>query len=365
MTDIMKTLSGKSAFLIPWLFAALLFVGAGALFLFPAAQRHGLDIGLRSLSEAALGLLLAAATIALGIVISSASTPLYRVLEGYSWPRRFRDWGIRRQRERRTRLESKYKKAPSGSPESALAYENLGRYPTNDLDFLPTRLGNAIRAFELYGDEHYCLSSQALWSDLLGVVPKYVQDDVDNGRTGCDFAVALTFLSMVYGLAAVGLGALSAYQGRFDIGSWVQVLALALWPLTYRLAVLSTDYWGQTVHALVDLGRKPLALAIGVPFPMNLQTERELWQAFSDFTYSPYSTDLANRLDAVVAKSQLTTPGAPSATSPATVLSAEAPPSRSSNGCVLFIATFIGVAIALLNRRSRLARTIQPGEADI
>ena len=357
MTDILKTLSGKSAFLLPWLFAALIAVGAGALFLVPAAQRDGLGTCVGNWSEATRGLVLAAVTIALGIVMSAASTPMYRLLEGYSWPKSLRDWGTGKQCERKKDLADKLEAAPPGTAEGDLLYEKLNRYPTNNSDLLPTRLGNALKAFELYGYEHFCLSSQVLWIELLGVVPKYVQDEVDNGRTACDFAVAATFLSWLYGLAALGLGVVGAFQRHFDVGAWVQVGALALWPLTYELAVISTDYWGQTVRALVNLGRKPLAAALGVPFPTDLQAERELWQAFSDFSYSPYTLDLANKLNAVIVKLQSTTLGSASAPSLATNSSAESAPPKTGRNCVLLVALqmlLVGGAVIELLRRKHI-----------
>ncbi len=53
----------------------------------------------------------------------------------------------------------------------ALLNEQLHRYPLDDRQVIPTRLGNAIRQFEEYGYDRYRLDSQVLWHELNAAVP--------------------------------------------------------------------------------------------------------------------------------------------------------------------------------------------------
>jgi hypothetical protein len=89
-------------------------------------------------------LVLAFLALALGLVMGAASTPLYRLLEGYSWPRRLRNWGMDRQRSRKELIAKSVEELEDG-PEKALRYEELQRFP-GDPDVAPSRLGNALRA---------------------------------------------------------------------------------------------------------------------------------------------------------------------------------------------------------------------------
>jgi hypothetical protein len=237
MIDIVKgILDGGWALLVGWLFPSALTVLFFGFVVYPSTE----DVSLFNKLSSTTAILTAA--VVLGIVLSALQTPLYRFLEGYSWPHWAYKIGHRRQVQRRLRLKhtvafAGYSQAerelvaiqkrrreaqPSGEDSLKAAeakavanYETwkssgreaahwlsalwgnrsraerrlakvarlpqlrrqiladrLERYPTDDDQILPTKLGNAIRRFERFGPEHYGLDQQRLWYELTGLAPE-------------------------------------------------------------------------------------------------------------------------------------------------------------------------------------------------
>jgi hypothetical protein len=75
------------------------------------------------------------------------------------------------------------------------------------------------------------------------------------------------------------------------------LVAAALAPLSYRLAVAGTAYWRATVRALVHLGRKPLAANVGLRLPSTIEGEREMWRLVAAFSFYSYDDSWASQLD--------------------------------------------------------------------
>ncbi|QYN21318.1 hypothetical protein [Amycolatopsis sp. DSM 110486] len=121
-----------------------------------------------------------------------------------------------------------------------------------------------------------------LWHELNAVVSEPVREQVEDGRTNVDFFVSLLCGHVLVAVAA----AVDLIAGRADL-PWVTAGALAglLVPAVvwYRVAVVATDEWAGAVRAMVDLGRAPLAAAMGLTLPVRLADEREMWRATGDF----------------------------------------------------------------------------------
>ncbi|WP_225848691.1 hypothetical protein [Streptomyces sp. HPF1205] len=270
-------------------------------------------------------LLLLAGSVLLGLVLSALQNPLYRVLEGYLlWPERAyvagcarlgRGKGLLADRLALLRLERREQERPGeltaqdtvrlarlredprlarfaahdrrrSEVRRALLREKLARFPVDDRQIAPTRLGNAIRRLEEYGYDRFRLDTQVLWNELTGTAPEQVRRQVDLARTNVDFFVAL-----LYGHALVALSAVAALaSARPDTGQLVAVAAVltALTPVWYRCAVAATDEWAAAVRALVNVGRGPLAAALGLVLPADLAAERAMWTLVARLSRAPY-----------------------------------------------------------------------------
>jgi hypothetical protein len=289
---------------------------------FPYIKHLPLAEDVAKLSAANQGLLVAFSAVLLGVLLSALQTPLYRILEGYYLPERWRDRWIEKQRQRKHALQKELTdkrkarrkataelKGTSGVAQAAkmvngrqppkevntdLLRERLRRYPVDDKQVAPTRLANGIRAFETYGFDRFQLDSQALWTELLSVVPDTVRTEQSHARAGVDFFVSLVYLFTLLGciILATGLFGDEARGELLVIG----VICLLLVPAWYQAAVAATANWRSSVQALVNLGRKPLAEALGIELPQDLARERDMWRKVGWLIKYRYNDQLTSLL---------------------------------------------------------------------
>lgn len=295
MADILSGLVGSGpAFIFAWVFPSGV---ATALFVITVLRPLGLDgrLGIASLDPAGQALALGLAATAIGLVMNALSAPLYRLLEGYLWwPASLRRWGTNRARRRRAELD---RRAQEGSGiERNLAQERLQRYPLSDEQIAPTRLGNAIRAFETYGKQRYRLDSQILWIDLIAVAPESLRKELETARSSVDFFVASCYLSLLFAVGSV-VSLVFAPSGPKPEVAIAGVVGVLLVPIAYRSAVASCSYWDACVRALVDTGRQPLASALSLDLPHTIARERAMWDLVVAFSYYGFEERWAHRLD--------------------------------------------------------------------
>ena len=313
---LQSALGGGRALLVGWILPSAINVLIFGFLIIPKFSGFGDD----ATKSAVFGLL---GTALLGLVLAALQTQLYRILEGYlGWPERFFQAGRRRQLARKHLLQGRLNAAtlvlaegklsdadnttlaeyrahpvtgryvdsdaPKGPVWLSLLEERLRRYPIDDRQVTPTRLGNAIRRFEEYGHNRFRLDSQALWHELNAVVPEPARKQADDARTNVDFFICLLYGHLVVALAAavdLGVGA-----GK----PWLTALTLAalliLSAVWYRVAVSATDDWAGAVRAMVNLGRQPLATALGLTLPEQLADERAMWTSTAELASFPYRT---------------------------------------------------------------------------
>ncbi|MGI5262127.1 hypothetical protein [Streptomyces angustmyceticus] len=333
MGDIAKgALGGAWTLLVGWILPTALNLALFFLTVAPSLQGLAPLNRLRPATGGGTALLFLTGSLLLGLVANAAQNPLYRLLEGYLlWPAFAYEAGCRRSRRAKAaladrlsllRLERRERETGELPPEDAerlarlrgqprteraarrdrrrtaaqraLVHERLARYPIADDQIAPTRLGNAIRRFEEYGHDRYRLDTQVLWNELTGCVPDQVRRQVEIARTSVDFFVALLYGHAVVCFLAV-LTLATAHPDTSMLWSTIVVLVLlvAVW---YRSAVTSTDEWAAAVRAMVNIGRKPLADALGLVLPEQLTKEREMWTMVSRLSRIPYH-ERASALD--------------------------------------------------------------------
>ncbi|OMI91838.1 hypothetical protein BSZ07_02910 [Streptomyces sp. M1013] len=340
MTGLVQSaLGGGRALLVGWILPSLINVLIFGFVVVPKLSSFA-ALGTEKGQAAIFGLV---ATAVLGLVLAALQTPLYRVLEGYrGWPqwlaharrrhhlarkhllRNRVDALILAEQERAGRLAvadqsvlaafrahpiiSRYLTADirKGDAWFALLNEQLHRYPLDDRQVTPTRLGNAIRRFEEYGYDRYRLDSQVLWHELNAAVPDMARQQTDDARMSVDF-----FVSLLYGHLLVVAAAIADLTIGTAVRPWLVAATIAVLPpltlLWYRLAVVATDEWAGAVRAMVNLGRHPLAAALGFTVPDRVEEERAMWHLASDLVrtgFHPGQTAL---------NTYRTAPGEPSA----------------------------------------------------
>jgi hypothetical protein len=143
---------------------------------------------------------------------------------------------------------------------------------------MPTRLGNIIKAAELYpGDEgRYGIDAVFFWPRLYQVIP-------DNARTS--LVDARTSLSLMLNICTLALGLAVGALIALAVTTWS---AAACWAtaaggvvvawLAYRSALGPARVYGELVRSMYDLYRGDLLAKLGFALPDTLAGERELWK---------------------------------------------------------------------------------------
>jgi hypothetical protein len=215
--------------------------------------------------------------IALGL--SALQTPLYSVLEGYLyWPKWLQDRRIEHHKDERQRFLDDHELPPEIKDlQQGILLVRSQRWPVMENQIAPTRLGNAIRSFEVYGWDRFCLDNQTLWYELEAVTPPSLLLQQERIRVPVDFCVNGLYLAAAYAVtsAAVGLT-----QGEANTLLLVAAgIAVGVAFGCYLLATSAARAWGYVVQAIINHGRLPLANSLGLRLPATLTSERQMWAA--------------------------------------------------------------------------------------
>ncbi|HML08667.1 MAG TPA: hypothetical protein VK430_11135 [Xanthobacteraceae bacterium] len=300
MLDIVKTAAGKSFLpLLAWIFPSALAILALWFITVPMIRASGYPVpnAIDKLTGAEAVSWLTGLSIALGVVLYVMSTPLYRLLEGYSWPKFLREWAVNRQKRKYEALRNTIDRGIPGQEwELGLALERLARYPSDIKQIAPTGFANALRSFETYGVNRFKLDSQIMWTELWSSAPEQTRAEYEGAKAFVDLFVATFYLSLAFTILSLVIIVLNAKHALLDAIAVVIPLAIAAY--SYRMANVASTYWSATVKALVNIGRKPLAQSLGLDLPATLAEEREMWESVVGYIFygptggSGYGRDL-------------------------------------------------------------------------
>jgi hypothetical protein len=229
----------------------------------------------------------------------------YRILEGYLWPlklKRLRNHEIKRFLVSKSRFDAlrtkqKAKKISYGSKE----YRELQRlweylswnFPPNENLILPTRFGNAIRAFEHYSNDVYGADSITIWPHMVSVIPKRFNDALEDARSQVNCLVNMCFLSGIISFISIFrliwnvVASLNFKSFSFNteklfimMNFYFLIATLAAGAisfLAYRLSIDRVYSWGHSVKACFDCYLAELARKLGYELPKSGDEQRKFW----------------------------------------------------------------------------------------
>jgi hypothetical protein len=156
-----------------------------------------------------------------------------------------------------------------------------GEYSRNKSDVMPTRLGNALRAAELYSSDRYGADFNLLWTRLGHLCPDSFLEDMDQFQAALDFlVVAVTGFSLL----AVATSVTAAVTGH---GAWLFLVCLiggfALAHVAYLSAVEAAKELGEAMRTSFDLYRNELLLRLRWPLPGDAAAEIDTWTDVGEF----------------------------------------------------------------------------------
>jgi hypothetical protein len=263
----------------------------------PAAEGMLSDLAAKEITKAAYVLLM---VWVMAIALLTLNHPLYRFLEGYTFP----DWLAEPLRARnrdglqkaldeirtlfqRRRLEGKQFPSVDLRRYRILRRDTANSMPSTSPDVLPTAFGNAIRAFELYSRDIYGVDGVWVWLRLATVIPKDVVEQIQDSRTPIDFLINCCLYSFAIAALAFGRVIYAGFQQQpiatTPVGSWLAFGADGLLAayLFYRWAVTRVPAWGNWVMSAYDCYLPALAKQLGYELPPTEAERIAFWNAFS------------------------------------------------------------------------------------
>ncbi len=200
--------------------------------------------------------------------------------------------------------------------------------PIDSSLLLPTRLGNILRASELYPAEKYAVPGVMLWPRLLQLLPKDLKDQLEEKNNQMVFTLNSSMLCYLIGLvsALVGtarllnevwnklLGVPSSHPANFFDRGFTNIspfeyiliglLFFGLGYIAYRLCIPTAENFGLLIRTSYDLYRFELLRQLNHPIPKSIQEEKNLWEKIGEYmiagdrlAFQPAEIDYSIRKD--------------------------------------------------------------------
>lgn len=200
-------------------------------------------------------------------IIQKGDRFMLRFLEGY-WPR----WLKPLRQNRTQRYIKQWQKNLErwselyGKGEDALTAEELNEYarldwliihsPTKPNQFMPTRLGNLLRASEYRSKERYGLDAIICWPRLWLLLPDSTRKELQEARAALNTTVRNCLWSLLFLVWT-------------PLAWWAPLLAIPVAWISYRMALSTAAVYVDLLEATFDVHRHLLYQALRVQLPKN------------------------------------------------------------------------------------------------
>ena len=204
-------------------------------------------------------------------IVQKGDRVMLRFLEGY-WPR----WMKPLRRVRAERYTEQWQQnllrwgklygEIRGKGEDDLTPEELNEYayldwlivhsPSKPNQFMPTRLGNLLRASEYRSRERYGLDAVVCWPRLWLLLPDSTRKELQEARAALNTAVRLCLWSLLFLVWT-------------SLAWWAPLLALPAAWLSYGMALNTASVYVDLLEATFDVHRNLLYQSLRVKLPKN------------------------------------------------------------------------------------------------
>jgi hypothetical protein len=199
---------------------------------------------------------------------------------GRRWPLKqvlkVHEWRVKRMRGQRDDWARQATKR--GDPIAELTFDQY--FPSHGR-LLPTRLGNAIRAFQSHGDSRYGLDGALVWPRIEMLLGDEERRVIEDARTDVVFFLNCA-VSTIPVAAWLAIDTAQRRSSRALIVLAILIVAVALWFGLRLMAVTATYRWGTPVRAAFDVHRLELYDRLGVRRPVDADDERALAAAVNE-----------------------------------------------------------------------------------
>lgn len=234
-------------------------------------------------SEATQLLILGGVALLLGLLLLGLNWPIYRTVEGYPLMERSDRWyvawliGPMRKRERkrfRGLCAIRDSETEPRDKRGAAAWRLDREFPPAEESVLPTRFGNAVRAFEFHATTRWGLDPIGAWPRIELLLSDPEGEQQATAKSDVAFFINGSLLATAAGLTLVANEIVSTPLDRLAVA--LLLIPFGLSYLLYRFSVGAAIRWGTVVRATVDLHRLTLYERLGVRQPKHFTDEREV-----------------------------------------------------------------------------------------
>ena len=198
-------------------------------------------------------------------VLESQTRMITQCFEGY-WPN---------SRVKNSRIKV-YTQQLSDLGGKRLVDEIYWRFPLSRHKVMPTRLGNILRAAEVYSDDRYGAPGLLVWPRLYSLLPDAMITLIGDSRA------ALEFLLVLAALAATFAGASAIYLLVVAGPVWLYLICVlassAIAVLAYTASLATARTYGEYIRTAYDLYRSKVLQIMNLPLPANAVEERTRWR---------------------------------------------------------------------------------------
>lgn len=261
-------------FYLPAFFALIVLWQSWPMVLLPVEFKH--------YTAAVQLLIIAGLAIPLGLLLSGLNYSILRLYEGYPLQQAQRLPGFRFVYKRLVQpriREFGELTTRKQAGDSAAAWQLDRRYPSIKSHVLPTRFGNAVRAFEHHALVRWGLSTVGIWPRIELLLSQDESHTLATIKSDADFLVNASFMS--YGVGAVFVVNVAIHTPA-QWYSWVLCsVPFVVGYLLYRISVGAAIRWGSGVRSCVDLHRLQLYERMGLQQPTTQAREAEIADAIN------------------------------------------------------------------------------------
>jgi hypothetical protein len=221
------------------------------------------------------------------LIVQRFDTEILRALEGYWYPgirHLFRPFLINYQINRRKKikknwkpLNTKLKEQPetlsSTDRANFVRYDRaLRQFPAEDTDFLPTRLGNLLRAAERRPYDRYGLDAIVCWPRLWLLLPDSTKKEIQEVRTQLNNGVRIFAWSLLFLIWTIW-------------SPWAIPASLISASFAYSWILDSAEVYGDLIESTFDLYRPLLYQSLRIPLPKIPQREHAIGLQITEYLF--------------------------------------------------------------------------------
>jgi len=246
--------------------------------IFPDSKLEALQIGIIA------GILILIYLSAL--IVQRFDTEILRGLEGYWYPgiRKLPllNWLRKRHIQKRDRyLENWYPLRRKEKDQTLTSNDRaeliridcaLRQYPTDETDFLPTHLGNILRAAERRPYDRYGLDAIVCWPRLWLLLPENARKDIQEARLTLNNGVRVFAWSILFLVWSIW-------------SFWAIPLTLLSALFAYCWILDSAILYGELIESVFDLYRTALYQSLRFPLPTNPSEELAIGLQITEYLF--------------------------------------------------------------------------------